>query len=153
MKGLKFEMLVERHIMPILDIEKESQASAWSEQSFRNELGHKHGIFIVATKGDKVLGYAGAWILVDEAHITTLAVKPETRKQGLGKLLMEELLKRSVQQGATCSTLEVRVGNVAAITLYRKIGFVESGIRKDYYPDNKESALVMWLHDLDRFQT
>lgn len=153
MKGVRFEPLSQHHIPSILEIEKGSQTSPWSEQSFRNELDHKHGVFVVALVGSDVRGFGGEWILADEAHITTIAVDPEFRNQGLGRQIMDELLHRAVERGALCSTLEVRAGNQAAIKLYQDLGYVSSGIRKAYYPDNKEDAVVMWLHDLSSFKT
>lgn len=151
MKGVRFEPISEHLIARILEIEKKSQTSPWSEQSFRNELGHAHGVFIVAFVGQEVRGFAGEWILADEAHITTIAVDPDHRKQGLGRQLMEELLSRAVERGAVCSTLEVRAGNEEAIKLYESLGYIRAGLRKGYYPDNKEDAVVMWLHDLGQF--
>lgn len=150
MKGVRFEPLAERHFPAILEIERKSQSSPWSEQSFRNELDHAHGVFIVALVGLDLLGFAGEWILADEAHITTIAVDPDHRKKGLGRQLMEELLDRAIERGAVCSTLEVRASNEAALKLYEDLGYVRAGVRKAYYPDNKEDAVVMWLHSLGK---
>ena len=98
--------------------------------------------------GGNVVGYAGAWIVADECHVTTIAVAPELRKQGLGRKLMVELLTRSREKGATCSTLEVRASNTPAIKMYEGLGFVSAGVRKAYYPNNREDAVIMWLNDL-----
>ena len=146
MTGIRFEPLREEHIPAVLEIEQRSQSSPWSERSFRNELDHPQGVFIVALSGERLLGFAGEWILADEAHITTIAVHPDERRRGLGRDLMLELLARGRALGAECSTLEVRAGNDAAIKLYESLGYVRAGLRKNYYPDNKEDALVMWLH-------
>ncbi len=152
MKGVRFVELAEEHIGPIMEIEKRSQSSPWSERSFRNELDHAHGVFIVALADGTVVGYAGAWVLADEAHVTTIAVDPDRRLSGIGRALMDELLERAKNLGATCSTLEVRAGNEPAIKLYEAMGYVGVGLRKKYYPDNKEDAVVMWLYDLDKIQ-
>jgi ribosomal-protein-alanine N-acetyltransferase len=150
-KGLRFERLAEEHIPAILAIEKESNGAPWSERSFRNELDHSYGIFFVALDGRNVVGYAGAWLVVDEAHVTTVAVAPDQRRKGIGRLLTEELLKTAKDSGMLCSTLEVRAGNEPAIELYKQLGYVVTAQRKAYYPDNQEDALVMWLHDLQKW--
>ena len=147
-RGLNFEPLKEEHIEPILAIEKESNGAPWSERSFRNELNHPAGVFLVAKDGGRVVGYAGAWYVVDEAHITTVAVDPDFRRRGIGKTLTIAILNAAKDRGMACSTLEVRAGNEAAIELYKQLGFVATARRKAYYPDNQEDALVMWLHDL-----
>lgn len=148
MKGVRMEPLSEAHLPQIMEIEAKSHSAPWSEPSFRKELDHPHSEFVVALKDGSVVGYAGEWILADEAHITTVAVSPDHRRQGLGRQLMEELSHRAKARGAVCSTLEVRVSNASAIELYEKLGYVRAATRKNYYPDNKEDAVVMWLYDL-----
>ncbi len=149
MKGLRFEELQEHHIPPILEIEKLCESSPWSEGAFRNELDHDHGIFLVAIIKGEIVGYGGVWVLADEAHITTIAVHPDQQRKGIGRTIMDELIDRAKERGAVCSTLEVRAGNVPAITLYENMGYVRSGLRKRYYPDNNEDAVIMWLHELE----
>jgi len=150
MKGLRFETLAEGHLPAVLEIESQSNGAPWTEQSFRNELDHPHGVFVVAIVQGEVVGYAGAWVIVDEAHVTTVAVRPDDRRAGIGRKSVAELLARAKVKGATCATLEVRAGNEAALGLYESMGFVRCGVRKRYYPDNREDAVVMWLHDLGR---
>jgi [ribosomal protein S18]-alanine N-acetyltransferase len=151
-KGLHLEPLHEDDIPAILVIEKLSNGAPWSERSFRNELGHRYGIFLVAKKADDVVGYAGAWLVVDEAHITTVAVDPQHRRQGIGRALTIEVLRRGKESGMLCSTLEVRASNLPAINLYEALGYESTARRKGYYPDNSEDALVMWLHDLQSWK-
>ena len=148
LKTLRFEPLAEHHIGAILAIEKETNTSPWSERSFKNELINRQSIFLVALLSGVVAGYGGLWVCVDEGHITTLAVGAEHRRKGIGRKLMDELLSKAKPQGVTCSTLEVRAGNLPAIELYKAMGYVEVARRKAYYPDNKEDAVVMWLYDL-----
>ncbi len=147
-KTLHFEDLREERIPAILEIEARTNGSPWSERAFHNELLHEDRIFIVALLGSAVVGYGGVWLIVDEAHVTTLAVDESSRRLGVGEKLMRQLLERSRGRGMTCSTLEVRAGNEAAIKLYEKLGYVQVGVRKGYYPDNKEDAIVMWLYNL-----
>ena len=152
MATLTFAPLVEEHLPPILEIEKQTNSSPWSERSFRNELDHAHARFIVAFSGSKIVGYAGMWLVVDEAHITTVAVESASRRQGIGWKLMLELLSDAKQQGMICSTLEVRAGNRPAIQMYEKLGYVRTATRSGYYPDNKEDAAVMWLFELQSWE-
>jgi ribosomal-protein-alanine N-acetyltransferase len=98
---------------------------------------------------ERLVGFAGMWLMMDEAHVTTIGVKPDLRGQGLGELLFVTLLDIALQVGARRSTLEVRVTNHPAQALYRKYGFREEGVRRRYYSDNNEDALIMgseWLH-------
>jgi ribosomal-protein-alanine N-acetyltransferase len=95
-----------------------------------------------------VIGYAGIWLTLDEAHITTIASAPEARRRGVGELLLNGLIDLSLELGARFMTLEVRVSNVAAQQLYLKYGFETRGTRPRYYTDNQEDALVMWTPDI-----
>lgn len=136
----------------MLEIEKEANPSPWSERSFRNELDHDQGVFLVALVDGKVVGYGGIWLLIDEAHVTTVALAESMRRLGIGRRLVIELLKVSSERGMLCATLEVRASNAPAIALYESLGFKVTARRKKYYPDNKEDALVMWLTGLDAWQ-
>jgi ribosomal-protein-alanine N-acetyltransferase len=91
-----------------------------------------------------IVGFAGLWLMVDEAHVTTIAVHPEHRRRGVGELMLATLIERAGEIGAYMVTLEVRVSNTEAQNLYRKYGFREAGIRRRYYSDNDEDALIMW---------
>lgn len=95
-----------------------------------------------------IVGYAGMWLMVDEAHITTIAVRPEYRGKGLGELLIVGMFERALEVGARWVTLEVRVSNTVAQNLYRKYTFHAEGIRKGYYSDNNEDAVIMWSDDI-----
>ncbi len=149
---LRFEPLNEGHIPAILEIEKEANTAPWSERSFRNELDNQHRIFLVALLAGHVVGYGGVWLIIDESHVTTVAVALEHRRKGIARRLMNDLLIRSKDDGMICSTLEVRAGNEAAIKLYEEMGFRETARRKRYYPDNSEDAVVMWLYDLQGWE-
>ncbi len=149
LKTLRFEPLKAEHITKILEIENRTNGAPWSERAFKNELAHADRIFLVAFASGEIVGYGGVWLVIDEAHVTTLAVSEDQRRQGIGEKLMVELLAKSKDAGMVCSTLEVRAGNEAAIKLYEKLGYRDIARRKGYYPDNKEDAVVMWLYDLD----
>lgn len=149
---LTFEKFCEKHLPAILDIEKTTNSSPWSEESFRNEFRNAQSIFYVASLGTEMIGFGGIWKVIDEAHVTTVAVKEEHRRKGYGWEIMVRLLEEAKEQGMTCSTLEVRAGNEGAIKMYEKLGYVGVSKRKRYYPDNKEDALVMWLFSLDKWE-
>lgn len=152
LKTLRFERLHEAHIPAILQIESQANGAPWSERSFRNELDHSHGVFLVAILDGSVVGYGGCWLVIDEAHITTVAVAEEHRRKGIGRRLMLEILELAKEKGMLASSLEVRAGNEAAITMYERLGYLAVSRRKGYYPDNREDAIVMWLHDLDQWE-
>jgi ribosomal-protein-alanine N-acetyltransferase len=146
--AIRYELLKESHIPQVLEIEKAANSAPWSDRSFRNEITNPQAIFLVAFYQNKLVGFGGLWTCVDEAHITTLAVAEEYRRRGIGRAIMLQLLRRGQERGMTCSTLEVRAGNSAAIELYKSLGYLDTARRKGYYPDNREDAVVMWLHDL-----
>lgn len=152
MRSLRFESLKENHMASILEIEKEANPSPWSDASFRNELTNKQSTFLVCVSGQEVVGYGGMWAVVDEAHITTVAVAAAHRRKGIAWALMVELLRRAKEAGLTCSTLEVRASNDPAVQLYERLGYKVVTRRRRYYPDNREDALVMWLHDLTTWE-
>jgi ribosomal-protein-alanine N-acetyltransferase len=129
-------------------IEVSSFASPWSREALEIELGNPRAFYVVAESNGVVTGYGGEWIILDEAHITNIAVLPAGRGKRFGERLLIALLQEARYRGARRATLEVRVGNAVAIALYRKYGFESVAIRKRYYADNDEDALVMWVNDL-----
>jgi ribosomal-protein-alanine N-acetyltransferase len=103
----------------------------------------------VALEVASIVGFAGLWLMVDEAHVTTIALHPDYRGRGLGELLLVTLIDISYDIGAKWVTLEVRVSNYTAQNLYRKYGFREAGLRHRYYSDNQEDALIMWTEEIN----
>ena len=93
-----------------------------------------------------VIGYCGMWLVMDEAHITNIAISPQQRGNKFGEALMKEAMDQAKARGAKLMTLEARVSNIAALNLYKKLGFQNGGIRKGYYTDNQEDAIVMWVN-------
>ncbi|HZK24540.1 MAG TPA: ribosomal protein S18-alanine N-acetyltransferase [Oscillospiraceae bacterium] len=135
------------HVDKVSAIENEVYTSPWSVHAFINEiLDNGFASYYVALLDEEVVGYAGIWVILDEAHITTLAVRPSFQGQGLGRQLLEHLIAEAAIKGAKRMTLEVRVSNEIAQRLYKKYGFVACGVRPNYYPD--EDALIMWLERL-----
>lgn len=142
--SIKFDSLRPEYIQQICAIEKEAFISPWSEKSFEGELNNTAAHYIVALDGDKVIGYGGFWKILDEGHITNIAIAFDRRGQGIGKLLLEKMAEHAQGMGIERMTLEVRKSNAAAIHLYEKHGFVTLGERPKYY-ENGEDALIMWM--------
>lgn len=120
----------------------------WSRGALKAEIQDNHcARYVVVEKEDRVIGYGGMWIVLDEAHITNIAVHPNHRGKGLGEAIMKALIDTAVQLGICGMTLEVRVSNSIAHKLYEKLGFFGVGVRKGYYTDDGEDALIMWKED------
>jgi [ribosomal protein S18]-alanine N-acetyltransferase len=135
-------------ITAVSAIERRSYATPWHENAYYTELSNRSAIYLVARLGGEVIGYCGMWVIMDEAHITTIAVDPRQRGRKIGERLMLAMMEEAVVIGAARASLEVREHNVAAQNLYRKFGFREAAIRKNYYTDNHENAVVMWVDEL-----
>jgi len=134
-------------IPEVCAIEVEAFTSPWSEQAFINELTqNQFAQYIIMEYDGRLIGYGGMWVIIDEAHVTNIAVTGEFRGKKLGARLLEELSKRAYRLGATRMTLEVRVSNEVAKRLYAKFGFEAVGVRPGYYSDNGEDALIMWAN-------
>lgn len=134
-------------------IDRMSFPLPWSERSYRFEIQENPAAHLLTAERVEepariLIGYVGFWIIVDEVHISTLAVHPLYRRQGIGERLLIVALRMACDIGAEIATLEVRVSNQAAVCLYRKYGFEIIGRRKRYYRDNGEDALLMTLQDL-----
>lgn len=142
---MKFEPLRREHLAQIADIERDSFDSPWSEQAFIPELTDESAHYVVGVNGDEVICYGGFHSVLDEAHITNIAVRRDMRAKGIGKRLMSELLGEAKRLGLKHVTLEVRDNNEAAKKLYTESGFKVEGVRKRYY-NNMHDALIMWLH-------
>lgn len=130
----------------VMYIETASFAIPWTRRSMEGELGNPMKLYYVAVLDGKVIGYAGMWHVVTEGHITNIAVDPEYRGMGAGNALMTKIMETAEEKDMLGVTLEVRKSNETALGLYKKHGFVLSGIRKEYYEDNKEDAYIMWRY-------
>lgn len=130
-------------------IERKAMPTQWSMNAYITELANPAAAYLVATVNDVVVGYGGTWVIMDEAHITTLAVEPACRGYRIGERLLSELLTAAEAKGGTRATLEVREHNTAARNLYRKYGFIDVAMRKGYYSDNNENAVIMWINDMN----
>lgn len=128
----------------ILVIEKLSFPVPWSKQAFISELNNEYALYLVARENIEIRGYIGMWLIIDEGHITNLAVHPAYRRRGVGRLLLKNLIQTGKRYGLRRLTLEVRQTNLAAQNLYMEFGFTTVGVRPRYYLDNQEDALIMW---------
>ena len=143
--NISFDLMKEEDIDSVLEISSLSFSIPWSKDSYIQELTNPVARYLVAKIDNKVVGFVGTWIVLDESHITNIAVHPNYRKQGIASKLLEKFLTYCQSQGCVAYTLEVRSGNKAARALYEKHNFKQDGIRKGYYEDNKEDAIIMWL--------
>jgi len=135
-------------IKSILNISELSFPISWSYESLQSELDNKFAKYVVLKSGNSIVGYGGMWIIIDEAHITNVAVHPEARGFGAGDMLVEALFRICRKQKIPAITLEVRSSNFKAINLYEKYGFKQEGLRRNYYEDNGEDAVIMWNRNL-----
>jgi ribosomal-protein-alanine N-acetyltransferase len=148
--SLAIVRLSEEHLDAMEAIEKLSFPTTWGPGSFRKELEeNKLSRYFVALADDVVAGYVGAWSVLDELHITTFAVDPNRRGQGIGRRLLAALLQNAVDEGVRWAVLEVRESNEAAIKVYASFGFRQVGVRKKYY-ENDENALVLWVGQMQQ---
>ena len=133
----------------VQEVERASFPVPWPANAFRHELTqNKNAHYVIAREGDRIVGYAGLWLSLDEAHITTFAVLPEHRRRKIGERMLLSLFERAERLGAEWLTLEVRASNMPAQRLYEKYGFHPAGIRRLYYTDNNEDAIIMWTDRL-----
>jgi len=129
----------------VIEIDQVSFSLPWPERSFRFEITDNPAsrCWVVEGEGGRIIGMLVLWLIVDEAHIATIAIHADYRRQGIGQSLLLYALKSAMEEGAISSFLEVRESNLIAQTMYRKYGFVESGKRLHYYKDNDENAILM----------
>ncbi|SPF47991.1 putative ribosomal-protein-alanine acetyltransferase [Candidatus Desulfosporosinus infrequens] len=129
----------------VLEIERASFSSPWSLESFKAELkDNEYARYLCLELNDQVIGYMGLWFILDEGHITNIAISPNYRGQHWGGFLIRSVMDMMTEQGMERMTLEVRVSNNSAQSLYKRLGFVTAGVRKGYYADNQEDAIIMW---------
>lgn len=142
---LAYRIMTLDDVGAIVEIERESFTAPWSAEAFRNELqNNMFAKYMVMELDGAIIGYGGLWLIIDEAHVTNIAIRESYRGQGLGRRLLTELMRTAHWLGARRMTLEVRVSNERAKSLYRSMGFEPSGVRPAYYSDNMEDALIMW---------
>lgn len=135
--------MLESDLDQVMKIEVIAFPTPWSRLSYEGELVNQFASYYVIESNGHIAAYAGIWCVFEEAHITNVAVDPADRRQGYGRVLMEALISRAREKHAERIYLEVRPSNLAAINLYRTFGFLPGGVRRGYYTDNQEDALVL----------
>lgn len=144
---LSFRDMEEKDLDEIIELEHKCFTVPWSKDAFVSEISqNRFAKYIILEEEGKIIGYCGAWLVVDEAHITNVAILPEFRGRGLGEALMNAMIDICRRKHIERMTLEVRKSNTVAQSLYKKLGFQEGAIRKNYYSDNQEDAIVMWVN-------
>lgn len=147
-KNITVRRAVIEDVDEILKIELSSFPTPWSREAFVGELTQNNfAQYFIIEYDYRIVGYVGMWLILDEAHITNIAILPEARGLKLGEFLMRYVMNAAKLAGASGMTLEVRVSNEVAIMMYKKLKFEEHGIRKNYYDDHgkKEDAIIMWV--------
>jgi ribosomal-protein-alanine N-acetyltransferase len=151
---LQLKRLKSAQLSQVMELDKICFGGFWSLDGYRREMESPNSTLLIITipssEGEKVIGLGCFWCILEEAHITLLAVHPDFQHQGLGKLLLFSLLKDAVKRNLERATLEVKETNQIALSLYDKFGFKLAGKRKNYYPKTGEDALVFWLSDLSK---
>jgi len=136
-------------IAAVMRIERASFSTIWPSDAFYNELStNKLAHYFVGRCQERVVAYGGIWVILEDSHVTTLAVEPDYRGRGFGEVLLLRLIDEAIERNAAWLTLEVRESNVVAQQLYRKYGFTTVTMRSGYYSDDNESALIMWAGSL-----
>ncbi len=130
----------------VAEIERESFSMPWSEKSFTDAILEENNIYMVALSDGKIVGYCGMWGCAGEGQIYNVCVSKTMRGMGIGTVLFSEFILEGTKTGLNAFTLEVRVSNKSAIALYEKNGFTNSGIRKNFYENPKEDAMIMWKY-------
>ncbi len=147
---ITIEPMRRRHLRGVLRIEQAVNPRPWSLSLFSSELRYRESrVYLVARTGTELIGFAGLMLVAGDGHITNVGVAEAHRRSAVATRLVLELARRALAEGAEALTLEVRVSNEAAQGLYRRFGFAPAGVRKAYYPDTKEDAIIMWANDID----
>lgn len=137
--------MCEQDIAAVHEIECSIFSTPWSEKSFIDSIAKVNNIYLVAEIQNNIVAYCGCWGVAGEGQITNVAVREDYRRNGIAEKMISELIVQGRKQGVSAFTLEVRVNNQAAIFLYHRLGFIDSGIRKNFYEAPVEDALIMWL--------
>lgn len=150
---MNIRLMAEEDVDSVFNIETQIFSKPWTKQDFINAMSDRHNIYVVAEDENKeIVGYCGIWGVLDEGQITNVAVRPEDQGQGIGFAMLTELLRIGKNEGLQQYTLEVRKSNLKAIKLYERLGFVEEGIRKNFYDKPVEDGIIMWLREQEELE-
>ena len=146
--AIEIRDMTEADVPAVVVIEQQCFAAPWSEKEMLAECTNSMAHYKVAVVDGTVVGYGGFWLIVDEAHLTNIAIDEKHRRKGLGEQVLTAMLQCAAELGARAATLEVRKSNTAAQALYEKDGFFLAGVRREYYLDNREDAYIYWKEPL-----
>ena len=146
--SIRIERMGLEDVEQVAELDKKCFPTPWSASAYVTEIHNPSAYYIVAKTDGRIVGYAGIWLIMDEAHITTIGVAPEFRGKKIGERILASLLDEAIHRGARRATLEVRKHNHVAQNLYQKYGFHVVAVRKGYYTNNNEDALVMWVDNM-----
>lgn len=147
--AMSIETMTPADINDVRHIETVSFSTQWPSDAFYNELqSNRSAHYYVGRVAGRIVAYGGIWVVMEDSHVTTIAVDPDFRRRKFGEFMLAHLIDRAVEREAAWMTLEVRESNVGAQQLYRKYGFTTVATRKAYYSDNNENALIMWAGDM-----
>ena len=157
MKEIELKPLTSNDVAEVVALDEICLGGLWKAEAYLREIDSDKSTLITlrlaepeSSNRSKIIGMGCLWSIVDEAHITLLAIHPDYRRQGLGQLLLLELLKDAISRNLAWATLEVNENNSTAVNLYKKYGFQIAGKRKNYYQPAGDDALVLWLKNIQR---
>lgn len=147
MKEICIRKMKDIDVDHVMKVEELSFTTPWPREIFYQEIvENSYAHYFVVELEENIIGYGGMWVVIDDAQITNIAVKPKYRGYKIGEKLFQHILQHAMQMGVKRLSLEVRASNIIAQRLYRKFGLVPGGVRKNYYTDNKEDAIIMWVN-------
>lgn len=144
---MDIRLMEKKDLIHVCEIENHTFSKPWTFEDFKKSLENDSNIYIVAQSDKDIVGYCGLWGVAGEGQINNVAVNENFRNRGIGFKMLSELISMGRNKGLSSYTLEVRISNIYAIRLYRKLGFVEAGVRKSFYDSPKEDALIMWIYE------
>lgn len=152
MKVLELKALETDQLDAVVELDQRSLGGMWTIEGYRREMDSPNSDLLILQQmtPQQILGVGCVWAILDEAHITTLAIDPTVQRQGWGSVMLQALLRAARRRELEWATLEVRVSNLGAIALYKKFGFESVGERKKYYQNPEENALILWRKGLQR---
>ena len=146
---ITYYLMALRDLPEVLSLERQCFTEPWSAGMFRDELNSPLSSTVLARdENRRLVGFACYWVFLEEMHLMNVAVAKDRRRQGIGMGLVVEAMKLASAKGAASATLEVRSRNVAAVAMYERLGFLREGLRRDYYTDPDDDAVIMWARDM-----
>ncbi|BCJ96601.1 ribosomal-protein-alanine acetyltransferase [Anaerocolumna cellulosilytica] len=146
MENIIIRRMEAKDITAVTSMEEKIFSLPWKWKDFEDSIGRIDNVYLVAEMGSRIVGYCGMWAVAGEGQINNVAVEENSRHKGIAYTMLNKLLKIGIDQGLTAFTLEVRVSNRSAISVYQKLGFHSEGVRKNFYEAPIEDGMIMWLY-------